>query len=277
MRAMVLESTGAHLQLRDVPIPSPGPKQLQIRVEACAVCRTDLHILNRELIAPHLPLILGHQVIGTVSQIGAETKRFIIGQKVGIPWLSNTCHACSYCQTQRENLCDRAQFTGFHVNGGYAEFCVANEDYCYLLPDQYANAHGAPLLCGGLIGWRALQLAGRAQKIGFYGFGSSAHILIQISKYLGQEIYAFTRPGDTAAQDLARKLGAVWAGSSEENPPQALDSALVFASVGSLVPKALKTVSKGGSVVCLGIHMSDIPAFPYASLYGEKFCVPLPI
>lgn len=262
MRAMILEAPQTPLKLCEVPIPEPQEGQVLLEVKACAVCRTDLHIIDGELPPPRLPLIMGHQIVGQVIRQGPKAKRFNIGQRVGVPWLSKTCGQCRFCLSHRENLCEAALFTGYHLNGGFAEFCTANEDYCYPLPDHYSNSQVAPLLCGGLIGFRALGMTGTAQRLGFYGFGASAHILLQIAKDQGKEVYAFTRPGDAPAQSLAKKLGAVWAGSSEERPPVLLDAAIVFAPVGKLVPGALRSIDKGGSVICAGIHMSDIPSFP---------------
>ncbi|MBS0605377.1 MAG: zinc-dependent alcohol dehydrogenase family protein [Verrucomicrobia bacterium] len=270
MRAMVLEAPQNPLRLVNMPIPEPQEGQILLEVKACAACRTDLHIVDGEISLPRSPLILGHQVVGIVKRLGPKAKRFKIGQRVGAAWVGKTCGACRFCLSNRENLCESALFTGYHYDGGFAEFCTANEDYCYLLPDCYSDSQVAPLLCGGLIGFRALRKTGSAQKLGFYGFGSSAHILIQIAKHQGKEVYAFTRHGDESAQSLAKKLGAVWAGSSEEMPPVLLDAAIIFAPVGKLVPQALRAVDKGGSVVCAGIHMSDIPSFPYELIYGER-------
>jgi alcohol dehydrogenase, propanol-preferring len=270
MRAMVLETLKTPLRLVEMPIPRPHDGQILLQVKTCAVCRTDLHIADGELSPPHLPLILGHQIVGIVVEQGPKAKRFKRGMRVGVPWLGSTCGQCRFCRTHRENLCEKALFTGFHLNGGFAEFCVAHENYCHPLPDLYSDLHVAALLCGGLIGFRALKMAPEAKKLGFYGFGSSAHILSQIARYLGKEVYAFTRPGDAEAQALAKKLGAAWVGSSEENPPHLLDAALIFAPVGSLVPRALQAIDKGGSVICVGIHMSAIPSFHYALIYGER-------
>ncbi|MGE0670692.1 MAG: zinc-dependent alcohol dehydrogenase family protein, partial [Parachlamydiales bacterium] len=236
----------------------------------CWGWRSVLKIFAGVFTLPRSPLILGHQVVGIVKRLGPKAKRFKIGQRVGAAWVGKTCGACRFCLSNRENLCESALFTGYHYDGGFAEFCTANEDYCYLLPDCYSDSQVAPLLCGGLIGFRALRKTGSAQKLGFYGFGSSAHILIQIAKHQGKEVYAFIRHGDESAQSLAKKLGAVWAGSSEEMPPVLLDAAIIFAPVGKLVPQALRAVDKGGSVVCAGIHMSDIPSFPYELIYGER-------
>ncbi len=267
---MVLESPKTPLRLLEVPIPVPQDGQILVKIHTCALCRTDLHIVDGELPLPRLPLIMGHQIVGIVVELGQNSNRFEIGQRVGVPWLGRTCGQCRFCLSQRENLCENAQFTGYHLDGGYAEFCIANENYCHPLPDAYSDLQVAPLLCGGLIGFRAFRMTGIAHKLGFYGFGSSAHILIQIARHQGKEVYAFTRTGDVAAQALAKKLGAIWAGSSEESPPVLLDAALIFAPVGKLVPQALQAIEKGGSVVCAGIHMSDIPSFPYELIYGER-------
>ena len=270
MHAMVLESPHSLLKLREVPIPEPQEEQILLQVQTCAVCRTDLHIVDGELPQPRMPLILGHQIVGIVAQQGPKATRFKLGQRVGVPWLGKTCGKCHFCLSNRENLCEKPLFTGYHLDGGYAEFCVANEKYCYALPDIYSDLEVAPLLCGGLIGFRAFRMTGESKKLGFYGFGSSAHILLQIACHQGKEVFAFTRSGDESAQNLAKKLGAVWAGSSEEISPMLLDSALIFAPVGNLVPQALQAIDKGGSVICLGIHMSDIPSFPYELIYGER-------
>ena len=270
MRAMVLESPGQQLHLRELPIPQPGPGEVQIRVHACGVCRTDLHIVDGELPHPALPLIPGHQIVGTVTALGPGVTRFRVGDRVGVPWLGSTCGTCRYCQRGQENLCDAAQFTGYTLPGGYAEYTVADARYCFPLPAGYPDLQAAPLLCAGLIGYRALRFAGDAERVGFYGFGASAHILTQLAAWQGRQVYAFTRPGDTAGQHFARQLGAVWAGGSDELPPVPLDAALIFAPVGALVPQALRAVAKGGIVVCAGIHMSDIPGFPYALLWEER-------
>lgn len=270
MRAMVLESPGQQLHLRELPIPQPGPGEVQIRIHACGVCRTDLHIVDGELPHPALPLIPGHQIVGTVTALGPGVTRFHVGDRVGVPWLGRTCGTCRYCQRGQENLCDAAQFTGYTLPGGYAEYTVADARYCFPLPAGYPDLQAAPLLCAGLIGYRALRFAGDAERVGFYGFGASAHILTQLAAWQGRQVYAFTRPGDTAGQHFARQLGAVWAGGSDELPPVPLDAALIFAPVGALVPQALRAVAKGGIVVCAGIHMSDIPGFPYALLWEER-------
>jgi propanol-preferring alcohol dehydrogenase len=262
MRAMVLESAKSPLVLRDVPKPKPAIGQLLVRVHACAVCRTDLHIVEGELTEPKLPLILGHQIVGHAEQVGERVTGFAVGERVGIPWLGWTDGDCAYCRSSRENLCDRAKFTGYTIDGGYAEFAVADSRYCFHLPDEYEDVEVAPLLCAGLIGFRAYRKTGDAKRIGIYGFGNAAHLITQIAIHERREIYAFTRPGDSASQKEARSLGAIWAGGSDEAPPKKLDAAIIFASVGALVPIALRTVARGGVVVCGGIHMSAIPAFP---------------
>jgi len=269
MRAMVLDSA-ARLTERNLPIPEPGPRQVLVRVIACGVCRTDLHIRDAELHPPRLPLVLGHEVVGTVEAGGSEASRFAAGARVGIPWLGSTCGVCEFCRRGAENLCDQARFTGFHIDGGYAEFVVADERYCHTIPARYGDVQAAPLLCAGLIGFRALRAAGDPKRIGLYGFGASAHIIAQIAKGQGREVFAFTRSGDTEGQKFALSLGATWAGGSDQSPPEPLDAAMIFAPVGSLVPAALKAVRKGGSVVCAGIHMSDIPSFPYSILWEER-------
>ena len=270
MRAMVLERPGQPVVLRDLPVPEPGPGHVLLRVHACGVCRTDLHIVDGELLDPKLPLVLGHQIVGEVVRVGAGATRFVPGQRVGVPWLGWTCGECKYCRSGRENLCDRARFTGYTLDGGYAEYTVADERYCFPIPEGYPDLQAAPLLCAGLIGYRALRFAGPAQRIGFYGFGAAAHILTQVAVWQGRQVYAFTRPGDHEGQAFARQLGAVWAGGSDELPPEPLEAALIFAPVGALVPQALRALEKGGTVVCAGIHMSDIPAFPYALLWEER-------
>jgi len=270
MRAMVLERPRQPLVLRELPVPEPGPGQVLLRVRACGVCRTDLHIVDGELPDPKLPLVLGHQIVGEVLQRGPGAERFGLGQRVGVPWLGWTCGECRFCRSGRENLCDRARFTGYTLDGGYAEYAVADERYCFPLPEGYPDLQVAPLLCAGLIGYRALRFAGEARRLGFYGFGAAAHILTQVAVWQGREVYAFTRPGDREGQTFARQLGAVWAGGSDELPPERLEAALLFAPVGALVPQALRAVEKGGTVVCAGIHMSDIPSFPYALLWEER-------
>jgi alcohol dehydrogenase, propanol-preferring len=270
MRAMLLEAPRQPLRLVDLPVPKPNPEQVLIRIHACAVCRTDLHIVDGELTHPKLPLILGHQIVGTVEAVGERVKNFNVGKRVGVPWLGHTCDRCRYCLSHRENLCDYAEFTGYHLDGGYAEYTVADYRYCFEIPAGYPDIQAAPLLCGGLIGYRAYRMTGDAEKIGFYGFGSSAHILIQLARYQGRQVFAFTRSGDTQGQEFAHHLGANWAGDSDELPPEPLDAAIIFAPVGKLVPAALRAVAKGGVVVCAGIHMSDIPSFPYEILWEER-------
>jgi propanol-preferring alcohol dehydrogenase len=261
MRAMVLTAPGEPLEERDLPIPEPGPGEVLIRVSACAVCRTDLHIFDGELPGPKLPLVLGHQIVGRIE--GSD-------ERVGVPWLGWADGDCRYCRSGRENLCDSAQFTGFHRDGGYAEYVVADERFCHQPPEAYDDVAATPLLCAGLIGFRALRLAGDAVRLGLYGFGSSAHIIAQVARHQGQRVFAFTRPDDAAGQEHARALGAEWAGGSDLLPPEELDAAIIFAPVGALVPVALRAVAKGGIVVCAGIHMSDIPSFPYELLWGER-------
>jgi alcohol dehydrogenase, propanol-preferring len=270
MRAMLLEKPGQGLRLAEVPIPTPGPDQVLLRVHACGVCRTDLHILEGELKEPKLPLILGHQVVGTVMEVGHRTRQIKPGQRVGVPWLGKTCQQCRYCLSDRENLCDNALFTGYTLNGGYAEYAVADERFCFEIPAAFSHLQAAPLLCAGLIGYRAYRMTAAAERIGFYGFGAAAHILIQLARFQSREVYAFSRPGDVTAQQFARQLGAVWAGGSDESAPVPLDAAIIFAPIGALVPRALEALVKGGVVVCAGIHMSEIPAFPYALLWGER-------
>jgi propanol-preferring alcohol dehydrogenase len=267
---MVLERPGRPLVLQELPVPEPGPGQVLLRIRACGVCRTDLHIVAGELPGPKLPLVLGHQIVGEVVRAGPGANRFVPGQRVGVPWLGWTCGECRYCRSGRENLCDRARFTGYTLDGGFAEYTVADERYCFPIPAGYPDEQAAPLLCAGLIGYRALRFAGEAQRLGFYGFGAAAHILTQVAVWQGRTVYAFTRPGDLESQVFARELGAVWAGGSDESPPEQLEAALIFAPVGALVPQALRAVEKGGIVVCAGIHMSDIPSFPYAWLWEER-------
>ncbi len=270
MRAMVLHRPGEKLRLETVPDPEPAPNELLIRVEACGVCRTDLHIADGDLKKPKLPLIPGHEIVGRVVRAGFGVTGFAPGMRVGVPWLGSTCGECDYCENQNENLCDAARFTGYDLDGGYAEFCTADSRYCFPL-DEAASAAGlAPLLCAGLIGYRALRLAGDAERIGIYGFGAAAHLITQVALFEERIVYAFTRPGDVMAQIMARELGCEWASGSDEAPPEELDAAIIFAPVGSLVPVALKAVRKGGTVVCGGIHMSTIPAFEYELLWGER-------
>ena len=270
MRAMVLEAPRQPLRLVAVPIPKPDATQVLVKVAACAVCRTDLHVLDGELPNPKLPLVPGHEIVGTVVEKGRAAHRFKVGNRVGIPWLGWTCSECEFCRNGRENLCDRARFTGYTVDGGYAEFTVADERFCFPIPQSYSEAEAAPLLCAGLIGFRSLTKTGNAKRLGIYGFGAAAHIVTQVAGFQGREVFAFTRQGDTEAQAFAKSLGAVWAGDSETVPPEKLDAAIIFAPVGELVPLALKSVTKGGTVVCGGIHMSDIPSFPYALLWQER-------
>ena len=255
---------------RDVPKPNPEAGQLLVRVATCAVCRTDLHVVDGELPDPKLPLILGHQIAGRIEEIGGGVKGFSVGDRVGIPWLGWTDGDCVYCRSNRENLCNRARFTGYTIDGGYAEFAVADARFCFRLPEQYNDVDVAPLLCAGMLGYRSYRKTGDARRLGIYGFGNAAHLIAQIAIYHGREIFAFTRPGDKAGQESARKLGTAWAGGSDEIPPKKLDAAIIFAPVGALVPAALRALAKGGSVVCGGIHMSNIPSFPYADLWGER-------
>ncbi|HYY24632.1 MAG TPA: zinc-dependent alcohol dehydrogenase family protein [Candidatus Udaeobacter sp.] len=270
MRAMLYEKPGQPLRSAELPAPKPGAGQILIRVRACAVCRTDLHVVDGELTQPKLPLVPGHEIVGTVEEKGGGVERFKIGDRVGIPWLGWSCGLCSYCLTGRENLCDQARFTGYTLDGGYAEYTVADQRFCFSIPDSYGDLEAAPLLCAGLIGYRSLVKAGSGKRLGIYGFGAAAHIIAQVALYQKREIYAFARPGDKEAEQFARDLGAVWAGSSNELPPAKLDAAIIFAPVGNLVPQALRAVGKGGTVVCGGIHMSDIPTFPYEILWEER-------
>jgi propanol-preferring alcohol dehydrogenase len=267
---MVLNRPHAGLVLTDLAQPQPAPSQVLLRVHACGVCRTDLHVIDGELTGGKLPLIPGHEIVGSVVAAGTAVTRFKTGDRVGVPWLGSTCGACAYCTSGRENLCDEARFTGYHLDGGYAEYALADERYCFALPPAYSDAEAAPLLCAGLIGYRALVMAGAAKRLGIYGFGAAAHIVAQVARFQGRRLFAFTRPGDAAAQAFARELGAEWTGDSDQSPPEPLDAAIIFAPVGALVPVALRAVAKGGTVVCAGIHMSDIPAFPYAILWGER-------
>jgi propanol-preferring alcohol dehydrogenase len=270
MRAMILEVARQPLRLVDIHKPTPGPGQLLIEVETCGVCRTDLHIVDGDLTGPKLPLVLGHQIVGTVAELGPGAEGFVPGDRVGVPWLGWTDGDCSYCKSGRENLCDNARFTGYDFDGGYAEFAVADHRYCLPIPEGFADLQAAPLLCAGLIGYRSLRLAGDAERLGLYGFGASAHIVAQVAKFQGRKVFAFTKPGDEEGQAFARELGADWAGGSDERPPEQLDAAIVFAPVGSLMIEALRATAKGGRVVSAGIHMSDIPSFPYAELWGER-------
>ena len=270
MRGMVLEAPGQPLQLRDLPVPSPGPDQVLLQVSACGVCRTDLHVVDGELNQPKLPLVIGHQIVGTVVAADERAERFQTGQRVGVPWLGWTDGDCRFCRRGLENLCERALFTGYQIDGGYAEHAVADQRFCFPLPEEYPDLQAAPLLCAGLIGYRSLVMAGDAQRLGLYGFGASAHIIAQAARYRGQRVFAFTRAGDADTQRFALELGAEWAGGSDSLPPEQLDAAIIFAPVGSLVPAALRAVAPAGVVVCAGIHMSDIPSFPYELLWQER-------
>jgi propanol-preferring alcohol dehydrogenase len=271
MRAMIFNGGGTRLRLQtDAPLRDPQARQVRIRVHACGVCRTDLHIVDGELTGPKRDLIPGHEIVGAVDALGREVTSLGVGDRVGVPWLGWTCGSCNYCRSGRENLCDRALFTGYQLDGGFAEYALADERYCFKLPPSFRDAEAAPLLCAGLIGFRALRMAGAGKRLGLYGFGAAAHITIQIARHRKQEVFAFTKPGDEEGQAFARTLGAVWAGSSDAKPPEELDSAILFAPVGALIPAALKATAKGGIVVCAGIHMSDIPAFPYRLLWGER-------
>ncbi len=270
MRAMVFSGMDTPLTEVDLPEPRPGPGQVQLQVRACGVCRTDLHIVDGELAEPKLSLVLGHQIVGTVSELGRDVDRFEVGQRVGVPWLGWTCGRCRYCRSERENLCDTARFTGYTIDGGFAEAAVADERYCFPIPDGYPDLQAAPLLCAGLIGYRALRLTGDAERVGLYGFGAAAHIVCQVARAEGRRVFAFTRAGDEARRAFALSLGAEWAGGSGEQPPEPLDAAIIFAPAGELVPTALAAVGKGGSVVCAGIHMSEIPAFSYDLLWEER-------
>jgi propanol-preferring alcohol dehydrogenase len=261
MRAMVLDAPGRRLRAAELPVPEPGDGELLIKVHACGVCRTDLHVMDGEVRASKLPVVCGHQIVGTVEGSG---------ERVGVPWLGWTCGVCRYCRSGRENLCDRARFTGADRDGGFAEYAVADARFCFPIPDDYPDLQAAPLLCAGLIGHRALRMAGDAERLGLYGFGAAAHIICQVARHEGRRVFAFTRAGDDAAQAFARELGAQWAGASGDAPPEELDAAIVFAPIGALVPAALRALAKGGTVVCAGIHMSDIPSFPYADLWGER-------
>jgi len=267
---MIFEAVGKPLMLRDWPKPRPGAREVLIRVTACAVCRTDLHVVDGELPDPKLPLIPGHEIVGTVEEFGSGVEHLRRGDRVGVPWLGWTCGECEFCRSGRENLCDRARFTGYTIDGGYAEFTVADARYCFPIPGEVEDTSCAPWLCAGLIGYRCLRKAGDVTRIGLYGFGAAAHIVTQVARFQGREVFAFTRSGDSTAQDFARRQGAVWAGGSDEKPPEKLDAAIIFAPIGSLVPAALKAVRKGGMVVCGGIHMSDIPSFPYCDLWEER-------
>jgi propanol-preferring alcohol dehydrogenase len=270
MRAMILKAPGEPLVPSEMPVPRPGPGQLLVRVAACAVCRTDLHVVDGELTEPKLPLVPGHEIVGRVEEMGDGVEGFQVGGRVGIPWLGWTCGECEYCITGRENLCERARFTGYTIDGGYAEYAVADARFAFRIPDTFDDVAAAPLLCAGLIGYRSLRKAGDPKRLGIYGFGAAAHIVAQVAHFEGREVFAFTRPGDTEAQEFARNLGAHWAGGSDETTPVKLDAAIIFAPVGALVPTALRVVKRGGTVVCGGIHMSDLPAFPYRDLWHER-------
>jgi len=270
MRAMVMSEPNRALVDTEIETPQPGARELLLRVRACGVCRTDLHVIDGELPSPKSQVIPGHEIVGEVLAAGAGANRFSVGDRVGVPWLGKTCGTCKYCRSHRENLCDSALFTGYTRDGGYAEATVAHEDYCLAIPSEYADAEAAPLLCAGLIGYRSLKMTGDAQRIGIFGFGAAAHIVTQVARHQGREVYAFTRAGDDSTQQFARRLGAAWAGESSTRPPEELDAAIIFAPAGELVPRALSMVAKGGAVVCGGIHMSDIPSFPYQLLWGER-------
>ena len=270
MRAMILETAGEPLRAAEVDVPEPEEGQVRLRVHACAVCRTDLHVVDGELPDPTLPLILGHQIVGTVDKVGGNVGGFGFGDRVGVPWLGWTDGTCRYCRSGRENLCEYARFTGYQIDGGYAEYTVADARFCLRIPDAYHDLHAAPLLCAGLIGYRSLRVAGDAEKLGLYGFGASARLIIQVAVHQGRRVFAFTSPNDTETQQAARDLGADWAGGSEQRPPEELDAAIIFAPVGSLVPAALGTMARGGTVVCAGIHMCDIPSFSYDHLLWQE-------
>jgi alcohol dehydrogenase, propanol-preferring len=267
---MVLERPHTRLRLQEIPVPAPGPGQVLLKVHACGICRTDLHIVDGELTDPKLPIVLGHQIVGIVEEAGEGVERPSVGDRVGVPWLGWTCGECVYCRSGRENLCDRARFTGYQIDGGYADYTIADSRFCLPIPQGYPDLQAAPLLCAGLIGYRCLRTAGDAPRLGIYGFGSAGHILIQVARHRGQRVFAFTRPGDKGAQAFAGELGADWVGPSDTLPPEPLDAAIIFAPAGELVPAALRAVAKGGTVVCGGIHMSDIPRFPYSILWGER-------
>jgi propanol-preferring alcohol dehydrogenase len=267
---MILEAWGQPLKAMNVPKPIPQSGQLLIRIHACGVCRTDLHVVDGDLKEPNLPIIPGHQIVGTVVDAGKGSGLYSKGDRVGVPWLGWSCGQCKFCRSGRENLCEKAKYTGYQINGGFAELCTADERFCFPVPKEYPALQAAPLLCAGLVGYRAFRMAGNGKRLGFYGFGAAAHILIQVARYLEREIYAFTRPGDIKSQEFARKLGAVWAGGSDKMPPEPLDAAIIFAPAGELLPVALRAVDRGGIVVCAGIHMSDIPSFPYSILWMER-------
>jgi len=270
VKAMLLDAPLRPLRPADVPDPVPGPGELLLRVKACAVCRTDLHVLDGDLAEPKLPLVLGHEIVGVVERAGEGASRYARGARVGVPWLGSTCGRCRFCAEGSENLCDAARFTGYHRDGGFAQLAVADERFCFPVPEAFSDVEAAPLLCAGLIGYRTLRMAGDPRTVGIWGFGAAAHLVAQVARFEGREVYAFTRPGDEGARRFALALGAAWAGGSDALPPEPLDAALVFAPVGALVPAALRSVRKGGVVVCGGIHMSDVPSFPYALLWGER-------
>jgi propanol-preferring alcohol dehydrogenase len=270
MRAMVLERSPGELRLKELPRPEPGPGQLLIKVHACGVCRTDLHVVDGDLTEPKLPLVPGHEVVGRVEALGVDVEGFAARARVGVPWLGWTCGDCRFCRSGQENLCEAARFTGYTLDGGYGEYLLADQRYCFPISGDYSDAEAAPLLCAGLIGYRSLRMAGDPARVGLYGFGAAAHIVAQLARYEGREVYAFVRPGDAGAKAFARSLGAVWAGDSDEGPPVELDAAILYAPVGALVPAALRVVRPGGRVVCAGIHMSPIPSFPYEILWHER-------
>jgi alcohol dehydrogenase, propanol-preferring len=270
MRAMLFDRPGLPLHLAEIPVPAPAAGQILLRVEACGVCRTDLHLIDGELPDLVLPMVPGHEIVGRVVAVGSDVRGVAVGRRMGVPWLGWTCGTCSYCTSQRENLCDKARFTGYQIHGGYAEYTIADARYCFPLPDALDAAEAAPLLCAGLIGYRALSMAGNAKRLGIYGFGAAAHIIAQVAVWQGREVLAFTRRGDSDSQAFARQLGASWVGAAQDVPPIPLDAALIFAPAGELVPAALRAMAKGGTVVCAGIHMSDIPSFPYDILWGER-------
>ena len=270
MKAMVLKNIRQPLEALDIKKPIPQQGQLLLKIHACGICRTDLHVVDGELTEPKLPLVPGHQIVGIVEDASQIKGRYKRGDRIGVPWLGYSCGECEFCHSGRENLCDHARYTGYHIDGGFAEYCAADERFCFPIPEGYPDFQAAPLLCAGLIGYRSYRMTGEAKKLGFYGFGAAAHILIQVARHEGREVYAFTRAGDTESQEFSKKLGAVWAGSSEQPPPEPLDAAIIFAPVGPLVPQALKGVKKGGTVVCAGIYMSDIPQFPYSILWEER-------
>ncbi len=271
MQAMILrEAAAGKVETAELPLPEPAPGQIRLKVQACGVCRTDLHVVDGELPEPKLPVVPGHEIVGKVDALGEGVDRFSLGQRVGVPWLGFSCGVCDYCRSGRENLCGEARYTGYQIDGGYAGYCLADARYSFALPEGYSDSEAAPLLCAGLIGYRAYRMAGEARRLGVYGFGAAAHIMIQVALWEGREVYAFTREGDDAAQAFARDLGAAWAGASGQAPPHELDAAILFAPVGALVPEALKRTARGGTVVCAGIHMSDIPSFPYRILWEER-------